>query len=248
MFPLSDLPAYARLFVKRTPSLYRPAKRLAGHGDAGQLCDRTTDLCIEGYPSSGNSFSFALLRIANDRLRIAHHCHSVANFRLALGYGVPAVCLIRDPEDAIASRLARFKGNLRSSVLEYIDFYDFALEHRDRLTIVTFEELTGNTAAFLERVAQASGQTFDLTDIERLKQKAVAYITRWSKQHGDPERISLPSSRREISKAQLRESIRGHRRFRDARCLWEEITRLLVELPAAPAAAWREAFSLRSTI
>ncbi|MEX2451511.1 MAG: hypothetical protein WD407_11700 [Rhodospirillales bacterium] len=224
MISLADLPVHARLFVKRTPLLYRSAKRLTGRGARDHLCDRTTDLCIEGYPSSGNSFSYAVLRLANERLRIAHHCHSVANLELALGYAIPAVCLIRDPENAITSRLARFGGDLRDAVLEYVDFYDFTLRHLDRLTVVTFEEVTQHTGVFLDRVARESGLPFAVEDVEALKPRAVAYLKQWTAKHGDPEKISLPVASRELSKAEFREAVRSERHFPDARRLWERIT------------------------
>ena len=104
---IPNLPVRTRLFIKRTPWLYRPAKHLADRHAKGKLCDATTDLCIEGYQSSGNSFSFGILRHASSKLRIAHHCHSVANLRLALDYGVPTVCLIRDPKSAIPRARSR---------------------------------------------------------------------------------------------------------------------------------------------
>jgi hypothetical protein len=234
MLSVADMPTQARLFVKRTPWLYRPAKRLTGRGAADHLCDRATDLCIEGYPSSGNSFSFAVLCRANGGLRIAHHCHSVANFQLAFDYGIPAVCLIRRPEDAIASRLARFQGAMRSAILEYVSFYDFVLAHRDRLTVVTFDEVTRHTGIFLDRVAQATGLPFDTDDIAQIRESATDYMTRWTERNAEPENISLPRAERDRAKAKLLDEIRGTPPFGHAQLLWRRIT---CHSPSPPVAA-----------
>ena len=228
------LPTRARLYVKRTPWLYRTAKRVTGRGAADHLCDRRTDLCIEGYPSSGNSFSFAVLRLAGPRLRIAHHCHSAANLGIALGYGIPAICLIRNPEDAIASRLARFDGRARDAVLEYVDFYAFAEARRDRLTFVTFDQVTRRTGEFLARVERECGLAFDVDDVAGLRQAATDYMTRWTARNADPARISLPVAGRERAKDGLRAAIRAAPRFAAADALWRRLA-ALAEAPAMPA-------------
>lgn len=233
MNPLADLPLYTRLWIKRTPSLYRSAKRITGRGADDHLCDAATEFCIEGYPSSGNSFSFALLRLANPDVRIAHHCHSAANLQLALDYGIPAACLVRRPEDAVSSRLARFGGSVRDALLEYIDFNLFALARADRLTVVPFEQVTQEPATFLRRLSQASGLAFEVEDVERLSQEARSYIKRWSEERRDVERMSLPSDERNRFKAMLRKGVQEHERYHQARDLWQ---RLVTHADVRPAA------------
>ena len=223
MVRIPNLPVRTRLFIKRTPWLYRPAKRLTDRRAKGKLCNATTDLCIEGYQSSGNSFSFAILRHANDSLRLAHHCHSVANLQLALNYGVPTVCLIRDPESAISSRVSRFGGDLEDAVLGYVDFYRFALKHIDRLIIVTFEELTQNPQGFLEKLSREIGLDFPLENVEELKEWAIGSVREWSEKRGNPDRISLPLESRGRTKARIQQDMRNCRYFPDAIAIWQQI-------------------------
>lgn len=225
MLQMANLATRTRLYVKRTPWLYRPAKRLTGRGAADHLCSRDSQLCIEGYPSSGNSFSFAVLRLANPQVRIAHHCHSAANLRIALDYGVPAICLVRDPTDAIASRLARFSGSVREAVAEYVDFHDVAFACRDRLTVVTFDEVTRDTGRFLGRVTQASGVSFEVSDVDALSRAARDYMKQWTDRNDDPGRISLPNDAREYAKQRLRASVRSSARFAEAEALWRALVR-----------------------
>ena len=49
MVVILDLPIRTRLFIKRTPWLYRLTKHLTDRRAKHLLCDRATDLCIEGY-------------------------------------------------------------------------------------------------------------------------------------------------------------------------------------------------------
>lgn len=218
-----EMPGAIRRFIKRTPLLYRPAKRMRDQRAKDLLCRRSTDLCIEGYESSGNSFSYAILRVANGKLRIAHHCHSVANLKLALHYGVPAVCLIRHPEAAISSRLARFGGTREDAVREYIDFHRFILRHIDSLVIVTFEELTQDTQRFLERLRQEAAVDLPFDDVEELKERAVRRMKERSSLWGAPEVISLPLETRETSKAQIQQELRNCPDYREAVAVWERI-------------------------
>jgi len=49
------------------------------------LVDTNTDICINGYPRSGNTFLTVLLdRLTEDYFKIAHHTHTLVNFKLAI--------------------------------------------------------------------------------------------------------------------------------------------------------------------
>ncbi|HYT30505.1 MAG TPA: hypothetical protein VEN82_06985, partial [Actinomycetota bacterium] len=61
----------AKTVVARHPSLALPVARLRGHG---VLVRPETDVLIEGYPRSANSFSVAAFGLAQPReVEIAHH-------------------------------------------------------------------------------------------------------------------------------------------------------------------------------
>lgn len=72
---------------------------------ADKLVKTNTDICIEGFPRSGNSFFFKLFKKANPEATIAHHIHSPIQLIRAVNLGIPAVALVRKPKDAIASAL-----------------------------------------------------------------------------------------------------------------------------------------------
>lgn len=104
-----------RILVKSYPILYRAAKqcqdilgRSSDDFSTSQICGPDKDICVEGYPSSANSFLLNVLRQIRPDLTIASHTHSVANIKLAEKHGVPWVLLMRKPVQAVASRVARF--------------------------------------------------------------------------------------------------------------------------------------------
>ena len=55
------------------------------------------DICIEGFPRSGNSYFVMLLRRCNPEIKIANHIHSPVQLIKAINLGIPAVMLIRKP-------------------------------------------------------------------------------------------------------------------------------------------------------
>lgn len=118
--------------------------------------DRCTDLCIEGYPSSGNTFATDAVRGAWPGMSIASHRHAVAAVHRAAELGKPIVILTREPEEAISSCVVRFGWPVRHAIRSYIHFYertaaltgvrhfDFAhLLSRPRNLLVLVHELTG---------------------------------------------------------------------------------------------------------
>jgi hypothetical protein len=96
----------AKTFVGTHPELFFPLFRPRPAFD-GLLVTEDTDICIEGFPRSANSFAVGAFRYAQPRpVKIAHHTHVPANVMRACEWGIPTVVLIRSPYDAIVSRIA----------------------------------------------------------------------------------------------------------------------------------------------
>ena len=104
-----------KAYIKRSPFPYRfitSIKKLAGE-DNDFLCRKNSDLCVEAYPSSANSFLCRLIRYSIKNLKIGQHTHTIANIKIALKYNIPVVTIIRDPLDAISSRAVRFNKEIK---------------------------------------------------------------------------------------------------------------------------------------
>lgn len=123
-----------------------------------------TELVIEGYPRSGNSFAEAAIRFAqNDRhLHLAHHTHSAGHVLEAIRRDLPVLLLFRDPIDAAASFMEECQGSLSASVAlwEYVQFHEPLLKYEHKLVLGHFQTLTTQFPALIHRVNQRFGCHF----------------------------------------------------------------------------------------
>lgn len=164
---------HARNWISRRPSLYlataRPFK-----GDF--VVGPKTDIVVEGFPRSGNSFAEAALRVVAKRpLRMAHHCHAAAQMHGAARWDVPALVVMRDPLSACRSLLMHntslFDAGL--ALEEYIMFHEDILPVRDAFVLAEFKAVTTDfqsvLAALDRRFATGpllgSGGDFDETTV-----------------------------------------------------------------------------------
>lgn len=108
------------------------------------VVSQVTDLVIEGYPRSANTFIVVALRLAASRpLNLAHHVHGPAQLEAAANLGVPALVPVRHPVQAVASLCARSPFiPLSLALTNYIRFHQRLHRVRDHLLIVRFEEAT----------------------------------------------------------------------------------------------------------
>ena len=97
-----------RVWLSSVPSLYLPFARIKYRSVPNRLVGRDTELVIEGFQRSGNTFAVFAFEMAQDRpIRSAHHLHASAQVSRAVKLGVPVLLLVRDPRDTIVSHVIR---------------------------------------------------------------------------------------------------------------------------------------------
>lgn len=151
----------ARIYLGGRPSLFfgvygaRPRYR-------DLLVDRSTDLVVEGFPRSGNTFAVFAFREAQEReVRIAHHMHAPAQIMRAAALGVPALVLLRDPVDAALSLVLRDpRYSAEGALRYYVSFYEAVAGYRDHFVLGAFEEVTRDYGPIIERVNERFGTSF----------------------------------------------------------------------------------------
>jgi hypothetical protein len=215
--------AMLRRLIKATPALYGPAKRRLDPAGPARLCQRGDDLCIEGYPASGNSYAYNLIRLARPELTISHHCHSIANLKLALKYNVPAVAVIRQPLDAVASRIVRFQAEPNNALREYEAFAHFLLKHRQSLLLLTFDEVVHDTAAMLDRVSSFSGIALQVESVAALQSQTQQYMEEWSRARDRGDAAALPREGRNQQKAKVQAQLQQTPALKRAHNLWQQL-------------------------
>jgi hypothetical protein len=145
--------------VARSPRIAVPLGRIRGRGEP---IGPQSDIVIEGYPRSANSFAVHAFRVAQGhRVVVAHHLHAPAHLIAAVRAGVPALALIRQPEDAVLEFvISKQYLSIRQALRGYVRFYAALIPYRDRLVIGPFEEVTTDFGAVIARVNLMCGTQF----------------------------------------------------------------------------------------
>jgi hypothetical protein len=85
---------------------------------------RETDLVIEGFPRSANTYAAAAFRRANgDSHVIAGHLHAISSIQAGAERGLPVIVVVRDPVDAAVSLIQRQPVRAATAVESYIRFH-----------------------------------------------------------------------------------------------------------------------------
>lgn len=186
---------------------FRPALREPD--DPRPWVSRTTEIVIEGYPRSGNTFAVVAFRLAQGReITMAHHLHAAAQIKRAARLDVPAIMLIRKPSDAVLSLIIRDPhASMRWALRSYIRFYSAALPYLGKTVIAPFATVTSDLASIIRLVNTRYGTSFKefvptegALDSVRHRVEWMArrdsMMTGWDHRRG----VALPSEQRERAK------------------------------------------------
>jgi hypothetical protein len=176
---------------------------------------RDTELVIEGFPRSANTFAVVAFEIAQQRkVRIAHHLHAQAQVIRAVTLGIPACILIRKPLDAIRSLMVRHKHvTWTAALLHYLGFYEELLSLRSQFVIATFEQVISDFGAVVDRINRRFGTQFlKFVHAGDALQKVMSAVDRINMgvDGGRSESLARPSSARDSLKEAVSTPIKGH--------------------------------------
>lgn len=168
-----------KTFLGSRPTLFFPIFRRRRAFD-DLLVTETTDICIEGFPRSANSFAVGAFEHAQTNpVTIAHHTHVPANAMRACKWGIPTIVLVRSPYDAIVSVVALKKESqlvedgvsepaqlvsFRDWVRTWCEFYRTlnAFRNRDYLVVAPFSLVIHDMGHVIEQVNRHSETDFRL--------------------------------------------------------------------------------------
>ena len=141
-----------RRFAARRPYLLRWSYSfLKRHREL--LVSSQTELVMEGYPRSGNTFAQRAFMKANPTVKVAHHMHAQAQVMRAVELGLPAVVFIRNPDDAVRSMLIRHPHvGARQALKSYIEFHGDLLPMADKILLARFEDVTSDMGSVVDRI------------------------------------------------------------------------------------------------
>lgn len=165
-----------RTWAGRYPSLFNTV--FGAINDRTRLVTPDTGLVIEGFPRSANSFSvFAFLHAGAGDMALAHHVHSPSQITLAARYKIPAILLVRAPEDAVIAGLAKIATHTASDLLRaYTLYYESLLPLREHYVVAPFETVTADFGRIISAVNHRFDTPFAPVDPDRHAQLSKAFL------------------------------------------------------------------------
>ena len=177
---------------------------MLGRPPEKSVVSRQSELVIEGFPRSANTFSVAAFKYAQTtEVRLVSHLHFAAQIQMAHRWGVPCLVLIREPLSACTSLIIRepvFPP--RMLLKQYIRFHRRISRLLDHVVVADFQEVTGDYGAVIQRINEFYGTTFDLfqhtpENVEAVFQSVEKSDQRDQKQNQTNERtVARPSADR----------------------------------------------------
>lgn len=163
-------------WVSTHPWIYLPYSKLKhGKANATQIAGPESDLVIEGFPRSGNTYARAFFSLSQkDGFKLASHLHSPSHLYLAWKYQVPALLLIRNPLDTAVSNMTNEPYVHPNQVLKnWLRFYEGSLKYKDAFLAVDFEALISNFRGVVEKLNQRFEVGFNTEKINDISKDSI---------------------------------------------------------------------------
>lgn len=120
-----------------------------------------TELVIEGFPRSANSFALVAFTQANPGVAVASHTHSSRRVEQAVARSLPTIVLIRDPRFALASGWRYDESVAVSAALtQYLRFYRRVRECAQNVVIADFDTVITDLGAVVQACNAKFGTSF----------------------------------------------------------------------------------------
>ncbi|NVJ91912.1 MAG: hypothetical protein HWE34_09660 [Methylocystaceae bacterium] len=179
------------------------------------LCaaSKTSDVVIEGFPRSANTYLVHAFNIATGKnFKVAHHLHDPCQIANAGKYGIPCYVIIREPLDVVISwMLKEPKLNPETILSMYISYYNFAL-NSGNVSFVNYKDATHKTSDVVKRIAESLG--FNDHEIEMPATEEVFQVIDDIKKQREvfgrndfDASVARPSERKESEKNVLKEEV-----------------------------------------
>jgi hypothetical protein len=211
--------------------------------DLSRIVTPDTQLVIEGFPRSGNSFARRAFVMAQnesfDKTRIAHHMHVPAQVVRAAQWQIPTLVLIRRPRDAVLSFAVWDPISVDQALKYYVSFYETSERYRDAFVLGLFEEVTEDFGQVIKRINDKFGTTFspfrhDEENVSKLFADMETYArtkygeTLWER------KLHRPSAVKERMKHEIEHDLENPKRKRliaRAQAVYDRLTNPKRELP-----------------
>jgi hypothetical protein len=143
------------------PSLFYPLLGLC-KGLPNRRTQGNTELTLEGYPRSGNTFAVRAFQFAQQRsVRLAHHLHVPAQVIQSVRLGIPTCVIIREPEATVRSLVLKYPSiPVWVALRGYALFYETCWRYREHFVVADFNQVISDFGVVIDDINARFGTHF----------------------------------------------------------------------------------------
>ena len=190
--------------VQNNYTLYWVYKKLI-KGQGKLLVNRDTDIVIEGFGGSGNTFALrAFMHPQILPYDVTHHTHTTSQLHYAVRSEIPIILLSRNPTDAVISLVSRgLVGNrkhdmsaerirLEAKILleRYKKYHNCIKGYKDQMVVADFDDAMSDFGSVVQKINKRYNREFLLFNNN---EENLAYI--WKRQ-----KIAKSGTKRAVDK------------------------------------------------
>ncbi len=152
------------------------------HPKEKAIC-KDTELVIDGFQGSANSFAFKSFKQSQTRpVKVGHHSHAPSQIIKAIKQGIPVLLTIRAPGDAVVSFTSRWSYiSVTQALQRYIGFYTKLSPYTSHYVVSTFEQTTQHLDQMVQNVNSKFGTHFDVVDVPKANAEHKAFKAKLDK-------------------------------------------------------------------
>ncbi len=192
-----------------------------------------TQICIEGYPRSANSYAVVAFKLANPNVVIAHHLHVAAQLIQAVHQEIPAVLVVRSPAECVPSFMVFQQSENPAPYLQaYIRFHRRVYGVRSHLLVVDFQQVITDFNHIILAINRRFGTHYHLIENLSAQQERIFQRLEEINQQffgGEEHKSMRPDARRERLKAQLQQQVLHHPLFEEAEKWYKKFHQLALQ-------------------
>lgn len=196
-----------RSFISQYPRIYSAWKGLRAPAGIVGISKQATDLVLEGYPRSGNTFVwYAFMMTQTCPYNVVRHSHMPARVIEAVKLEIPTLVLIRSPKDCVLSYcIYEPRLTFRMGLIHWIRLYQTIAPYQYGYVIANFDQIITNFGQVIASVNERFGTQFDIFDhtpenerrvFEKIEFRTKLVANRLPYQYSWDDRIGRPSERR----------------------------------------------------
>lgn len=193
------------------------------------------NICIEGFPRSGNSFFVATFQQWNPEVTIAHHSHLASNAKYYVKHNKPTVILIREPAEAIASAVAWDGKDARIvagvGLISYLSFYHSLNKFRQKILFLDFHEAVNQPDKCVEKINQRFGTNFCANEFTKEENTRLQNVVAQQDNFENRTELnsSLPNERKGKLKKEIIPKISSHSLYGRAQSLYDKYKAITIK-------------------